>query len=184
MKKVSVIGHFADGLNYYDGQTVKTRSLYQELCSQLGENEIVAFDTHGGIKTLIRSPILVASAFKKTQNVIMLPAHNGVRVFGRLLPFFKLFFKGRKIHYVVIGGWLPELAKKSKGIAKSLMKFDGIYVETNTMRLALVNQGFDNIYVVPNFKELTPICADEMIYSVGEPHKLCTFSRISEEKGI
>ena len=184
MKKVSVIGHYAFGLNYLDGQTIKTKIVTNELCKEYGESEVLKFDTHGGAKTLLKAPIYVWKAMKNTQNIIVLPAHNGLRVFGRLLPFFKRFFKKRKIHYVVIGGWLSTILKKRKGLAKALKKFDGIYVETNTVKDVLEAQGFKNIFVMPNCKELTPVSQNELTYQKEPPYKLCTFSRVMKEKGI
>lgn len=184
MKRVSVIGHFATGLTYLDGQTIKTRILTKALTDHLGESEVLRFDTHGGVKALFRAPFFVCKALRKSKNVIMLPAHNGLRVFGRLLPFFRNFFKGRRVHYSVIGGWLPGMLEKQKGLRKALANFDGIYVETNTMKKALEDMGFSNVCVVPNCKELTPLAADELIYPKEEPYKLCTFSRVMKEKGI
>lgn len=184
MKKVAVIGHYAYGLEYLDGQTIKTKIVTKELCKVYGESEILQFDTHGGVKVLLKAPAYVWRAMKNTQNIIILPAHNGLCIFGRLLPFFKIFFKKRKIHYVVIGGWLSKILEKQKGLAKSLKKFDGIYVETNTMKQALVAQGFENIFVMPNCKELTPISRSELAYQNEAPYRLCTFSRVMKEKGI
>lgn len=184
MKKVSVIGHFAEGLDFLDGQTIKTRILAKSLCDCLGEEDVLCFDTHGGMKTLLKAPLMTYLAFKKNKNIVMLPAHNGLRVFGRLLPFFKFFFKSRKIHYAVIGGWLPKLLENKKGLAKCLKKFDGIYVETNTMKTALEAQGFDNVQVMTNCKELTPLSEGELQYQSAPPYRLCTFSRVMREKGI
>ena len=134
MKKVSVIGHFAYGLEYLDGQTIKTKIITYELIKNFGKQEVLEFDTHGRIIAFFKSLFYVISAFKKTKNIIILPAHNGLKIFGRLLSFFKKIFKNRKIHYVVIGGWLPKILEKNKGLVKTLKKFDGIYVETNTMK--------------------------------------------------
>lgn len=184
MKKVSVIGHFAFGLKYLDGQTVKTKILADELCKKFGDQEVIKFDTHGGVKTLIKSPVHTIKALKKSKNVIILPAHNGLRVFGKILPCFKVFFKNRKIHYVVIGGWLPKFLSNKKGLARSLKSFDGIYVETNTMKNELLKQGFNNVYVLPNCKDLEILSSDELVYNSKTPFKLCTFSRVMKEKGI
>lgn len=184
MKKVSIIGHYAYGLEYLDGQTIKTKIVTNELCKKYGETEVLQFDTHGGIKTLLKAPIYTWRAMKNADNIIILPAHNGLRIFGRLLPFFKTLFKKRKIHYVVIGGWLSKVLEKQKGLTKSLKKFDGIYVETNTMKMALVAKGFGNVFVMPNCKELTPLSVSDLVYQNEAPYKLCTFSRVMKEKGI
>ena len=184
MKRVSIIGHFGFGFDYLDGQTIKTKIVSDELQRQLGQDQVQRFDTHGGWKTLLKAPFQVFHALNRSSNVLIFPAHNGLRVYAPLLAFLKRFFKNRKIHYVVIGGWLSKMLEKQKGLAKSLKKFDGIYVETNTMKQALVAQGFKNIFVMPNCKELTPISISELAYQNEAPYMLCTFSRVMKEKGI
>lgn len=182
--KASIIGHFADDKNFYDGQTIKTKIIAEELQNQLGKEQVIKIDTHGGLKTLLKSPIQVFKALKKSANILMFPAHNGLRVFTPLLTITNFFFKDRKLHYVVIGGWLPEFLKKRNALASMLKKFDGIYVETNTMKKALEEQGFSNVYVMPNCKKLTVLSEEELIYPSEKPYKLCTFSRVMKEKGI
>ena len=184
MKKVTVIGHFGFGLEYLDGQTIKTKILAEELERRFGEAEVIKIDTHGGVKALIKAPFQVVKAFHQSKNIIMLPAHNGLLVYGRLLAYGKKIFQSRKIHYAVIGGWLSSYLTKRKGLSKCLRNFDGIYVETNTMRNALKKQGFDNLYVMPNCKKLTILSDEQLVYSIKEPYKLCTFSRVTKEKGI
>lgn len=184
MKKVAVIGHFAHGLKYLDGQTVKTKTIAYELTKMYKDKDIVSFDTHGGAKTLIKAPWYVIKSLRCAKNVIILPAHNGLRVFGRLLPLFKKVFRKRKIFYIVIGGWLPRKLKQEQSLARALKKFDGIFVETNTMKDALINLGFANVSVIPNFKELSILAEDKLVYPKEVPYKLCTFSRVMKEKGI
>lgn len=184
MKRVCILGHFAFGRTAVNGQTIKTQIVTDELVRQLGDNEVQMVDTHGGVKTLLKAPFQVFSSFKTAKNVIILPAHNGVRVYGRLLPLFRGLFKDRKIHYVVIGGWLPGFLKGRGGLAAALKKFDGIYVETSSMKTALEKIGFDNVYVMPNCKQLAVLSEDELIYTRSAPYRLCTFSRVMKEKGI
>ena len=184
MKKAAIIGHFAFGHNAADGQTVKTKILAAELERRFGKDEIESIDTHGGIKTLVKAPIITLGALRGATNVIMMPAHNGVRVFGRLLPLFKGLFSGKRIHYVVIGGWLPELVKSEKGLSRCLKKFDFIHVETTAMKMALEAQGFENVSVLPNFKNLKPVESKTPAGSFAQPYRLCIFSRIMREKGI
>jgi len=85
---------------------------------------------------------------------------------------------------MVIGGWLPQFLLKRKGLTKTLKTFDGIYVETSTMKSALEAQGFENVFVMPNCKKLTVLSEDELVYSSEAPYRLCTFSRVMKEKGI
>lgn len=183
MKKVCIIGHFGHGENLLNGQTVKTKIVTKEIVKELGKKEVFCIDTRGGVKALMSAFRQALTALKYHKNIIIMPAENGLRIFAPLLVLLNLLFH-RKLHYVVIGGWLPEFLKKRKKLTKALMSFDGIYVETNTMRKALEIQGFNNVYVMPNFKDLNILKESELVYHHTEPYRLCTFSRVMKEKGI
>lgn len=183
-KTVAVIGHFAFGEECADGQTVKTKIVTEALSSHLGAKEILKIDTAGGKITLFKSPFQVIKAMRSAKNVLIFPAHNGLRIYVPLLSFFSKIFRKRHLHYAVIGGWLPRFLQTRKRLAAQLKSFDGIYVETETMKKALEQQGFSNIFIVPNCKELMALEPKDIAFSQGEPYKLCTFSRVMREKGI
>lgn len=183
MKKAAIIGHFGFGLNCLDGQTVKTKIIADQLCKIYGGDKIIKYDTHGSLKSLLKAPFVCLSAMLKSKNVIILPAHNGLRIYAPLLSFIKKFSK-TKLHYVVIGGWLPEMLGNKPHLEKCLKKFDAIYVETVVMKKALQDKGFKNVTVMPNCKDLTILKEDKLVYTTGQPYKLCTFSRVMKEKGI
>lgn len=182
--KTSVFGHFGEENTLLNGQTIKTNIVTEALCDLLGKEQVLKFDTSGGKKQLLKVPFQVVKAMKSSDNVIIFPAHNGLRVYAPLLRAFSVFFKQRKLHYVVIGGWLPQFVSKRKLLKRILKKFDGIYVETNTMKSALEKQGFENIFIMPNCKKLKVLKESELVYPKGAPYKLCTFSRVMKEKGI
>ena len=184
MKKVSVIGHFAVGHQYLNGQTIKTKIVTGELERVLGSDQVGIVDTHGGPKTLLKAPFQVVNTLRDSKNIVILPAKNGLRVYAPLLAVCSRFFRNRKLHYAVIGGWLPQFLKTRKLLAKFLKNFDCIYVETNTMKSALEQQGFSNVYVTPNCKDLTILSEAELVFCEQEPYRLCTFSRVMREKGI
>lgn len=182
---LSVIGHFGFGRNFSDGQTIKTKIITKELDKNFGESEVLKIDTHGAkLISLLKAPFQAVKALKRANNVIIFPAHNGVKIFVPLLTFFRKFFKKRKLHYVVIGGWLPEFLKNKPKLTKKLKKFDYIYVETTTMQNALAEQEVANVVVMPNCKNLKILDASELVYPNGVPYRLCTFSRVMKEKGI
>lgn len=183
MKKVCVIGHFGLGEELLNGQTIKTKIVTKELERQLGKKQVMKIDTHGGIKVLVRLPFQVLSALKNCKNVIILPAHNGLRIITPLLSVENKLFR-RRLHYVVIGGWLPNFVDSKKILRRQLKRFNHIYVETSTMKITLQKQGFKNISIMPNCKELHILDESELVYNTSEPFKLCTFSRVMKEKGI
>lgn len=183
MKKVCILGHFAFGQNLLNGQTVKTKIVSEELDKIFPDN-VVKIDTCGGIKTLIKAPFHVFKALKSSENVVIFPAHRGLRVYAPLLSVMKPLFRKRKLHYAVIGGWLASFLNKKPFLKRSLKKFHGIYVETSTMKKALEELGFKNIVIMPNCKELPIIEKEDLASPSSEPYKLCTFSRVMREKGI
>lgn len=183
MKKVCIIGHFAFNKQMLDGQTIKTINIYKALVDELGKDNVSCIDTHGGKKIL---PMLffrsVVAAFNH-KNIIMLPAHNGIKFFAPLLALLSKV-TSCKMHYVVIGGWLCTFLREHQWLIDKLKCFAGIYVETSSMKANLEALGFTNVFVMPNFKYLHILQPEELVYQHEEPFKLCTFSRVMKEKGI
>lgn len=184
LKTVCVLGHFAEGKTLLNGQTIKTKIVTEELQRQFGESDVVKIDTHGGWKTLLKAPFQAFRALKKAENVIIFPAHNGVRIYVPLLALLRKLFRGRKLHYSVIGGWLPEFLESHKRLVKRLRAFDGIYVETEMMKKKLEEQGLKNASVIPNCKKLEILDAGKVKTTENPPYRVCTFSRVMKEKGI
>ena len=183
MKKIGICGHFAFGKNCLDGQTVKTQIVMNELEKVFGREQIDVLDTAGAKTNIPGQIIQLLKLLKKCENVIILPAHNGVRVFAPILAIANKFRK-KKLHYIVIGGWLPEFVQKRRWLAIALKKFDYIYAETKTMKEKLERQGFTNIVLMPNCKYLHILKSEELVFCDAPPYKLCTFSRVMKEKGI
>lgn len=179
MKRVGIIGHFGIGLNLANGQTIKTK-IVTEAVERYSEEEALIVDAHGGIKAIF--PVILGSlnALKKCKNVILMLTENGLKVSVPILYFFNKFFK-RRLHYVVVGGWLPVFLKEKKVLSKCIKSFYMIYVETQNMKTALEKMGFVNVVVMPNCKKLEIVSE---LYICNKPYKLCTFSRVMKEKGI
>lgn len=184
MRIVGVIGRFENHTNQLSGQIVKTKIIIEELERVFGKERVRRFDTRGGLKTLLKAPRIVNRAFYSSANVIIMPAQNGLRVFAPLCAYWKSKRPKTKLFYIVIGGWLPEFLDRHRFLEKPLKTFDGIYVETSTMKKALEAKGYHNVAVMPNCKNLRILTEDELVYSTAEPLRLCTFSRVMKEKGI
>ena len=183
MSKVCVIGHFGYGYDLLNGQTIKTKNITKALNEEYGLENVGTIDTHGGISKL---PIIIFKtilASYRYKNIIMLPAHNGIKFFTPLLALLSKV-TSCKMHYVVIGGWLCTFLREHQWLIDKLKYFNGIYVETNSMKGDLEEIGFTNVFVMPNFKHLHILKPEELVYQYEEPFKLCTFSRVMKEKGI
>ena len=181
--KLCIIGHFAFGKNLLNGQTIKTKTITKELEMQLGVDKVTKIDTHGGAKDLPKITIQLISAFKNCENIVIFPAHNGIKVFVPLCNALNKVFR-RKLHYVVIGGWLPSFLKDKDRLRKGVNRFTGVYVETSTMQNALNKIGITNTYLLKNFKDIKVLSESELTYQHEKPYRICTFSRVMKEKGI
>lgn len=182
MKKVIIIGAFANGYNLLQGQTVKTRIIADEIENKYGSNQVGRIDTYGTLNHII-CLFKCALAFFRYNNIIMMPGINGLKIFGPWLAMWnKIFY--RKLHYIVIGGWLDNCLNDNPRLERALHEFHEIYVETQKMMNALQKRGFTNISILPNCKNLKILNKDELIYTNTEPYHLVTFSQVLKEKGI
>lgn len=184
MKKLAIIGHFGFGTESLDGQTIKTKELARALCERFGEHMVLEVDTHSWKKNPLRFTKQVYQTVNKAENVLIMPDQNGLRVITPLLVFARKRNAKCKLCYSVIGGWLAPFLKKREWLKNQLKTFEKIYVETDTMKKDLEQQGFSNVQIMPNCKELRVLKPEELTYSYMEPYKLCTFSRVLREKGI
>lgn len=182
-KKVAICGHFGFGKDLLNGQTIKTKIITNELEEKLGKLNVEKIDTHDGLKRL---PIIFLKSFKafiKSQDIIIMPATNGLKVIVPMYFFLNVIFR-KKLHYIVIGGWLDKYLNKHKFIEKMLKKFRYIYIETTSTKKKLEKRGFENLCIMPNCKKLEIINSNDIVYYNSEPYKVCIFSRIVKEKGV
>ena len=184
MKTCLIVGKFAMKENILDGQTVKCKTIYDELVKKYGQENISYIDTYGWKKRPIKLFFNCFKGAKQYNNVIIMPAHNGVKIFSSLFSFLKKLFH-TKIHYIVIGSWLFNVTQESKRIQKSLLKFDTIFVETKKLKGNLEKSGFKNIVLMRNYKNLKVIeFKKDNLYKNKDVLNLCIFSRINKEKGV
>ena len=178
--KIGILGHFARGTALCDGQTVKTRNIEQAL---IAKGDVVGtVDSYRWKKHPCSFFFKIVKLILKNDVIVMLPDAGGIKVYPYLV---NLFARKKKVKiYSVIGGWLPDFLEKNEKIKRQLLKFDHILVETRTMQTRLLCQGFSNVAVVPNFKNIVPLSEEEIIYDHKQPFRFCIFSRIMREKGI
>lgn len=183
MKTVSIIGHFALNRESLNGQTIKTKVITSQLKEVFGNGNVGIYDTHGGITALLKLPYTALSSLTCSLNTVIMPAQNGIKVIPAFLVMFNIIFR-RRIHYVVIGGWLPDVLKNRPFLRTTMRKLHMIYVETLSMKRELEAMGVANVTVMPNCKHLDIVHEEDLQTDFRAPFKLCTFSRVTKEKGI
>lgn len=182
MRRVGVIGCFDFG-KPVGGQQVKTQIIGKELKQQFGDDEVVFYDTQGKWRFILRMPFVVLTTLLKHKNIVFMPGDKGLRIMVPLLIVLNFLFR-RKLHYVVIGGWLPELLERYPIHRFLLKRIDCIYAETGLMKAQLEAVGFHNTRVMQNCKPLDILEPSELPVFHSTPYPLCTFSRVIKSKGI
>ena len=183
MKKVGLIGYYSLKEELVNGQTIKSKLVYNSLGKKLGDQQVLLCDYSDWKK---RIPIVGYNVFRlflHCNNIIMLPARNALKYLTPALLLVNKIFK-RRLHYFVVGGWLIETLKDNPDLIKPLQKFDGIYVELHGMEETLKDLGFKNVIFVNKFRDIKILHETEINSSNNPPFKFCIFSRIMKEKGV
>ena len=179
-RKIAIIGHFGANQNILDGQTIKTKILYEEL-KKATNWDIKKIDTYYKKKNPLK---LILDTFKclvSTKDIIVLLSGNGMRIYFPILSFFAKVFH-TNVYHDVIGGNLDHYVSKYPKFKNYLNSFRVNWVETEGMKKKLQLQGIRNCEVMPNFKRLKIV--ENYNTEFSEPYRFCIFSRVMKEKGI
>lgn len=180
--KFGICGAFDFDEKTTGGQSTKTREFYLELVNYIGKKNIMLLESTAYKDNPIRFFCNFIRLLRHCEQVILFPAQNGIRVMAPIICHIKRF-ASCKIHYNVIGGWLPRILTKNTRLRKQLKSFDTILVETAVMQRALEDMGLTNVHQLQNFKRLERISVRQ-IRKVRYPVEICYFSRILRKKGI
>ena len=178
---VAIVGHGALGSQRVDGQILRTRLVIDEMRHRLGEERVRVVDT-GSMRTRgLRIAYDLLRAGATCRDLIVMPNTRGLRAF---LPIYARWArKGRpRVHYLVVGGWLPRVVKERPGTVGALRHFQGVYVQSNRMVRELERLGLRNVHLLPNFRRF----ARERPRSrgCGDPLRFVFLSRIMPDKGV
>ncbi|KEQ28920.1 hypothetical protein N180_15335 [Pedobacter antarcticus 4BY] len=148
---VLVIGYFGFKNNQIDGQTIKTRNIYDLIVQESPELNIEFYDT----QEFQSSKFSIFTAIGKlllTRKVVYLPGQNNLKHF---YPIIDVIQKIKKfgIVYIAVGGWLNDFLLKNPSMVKSFKKFDGILVESDALKNLLIsNFNLIQADVLTNFR--------------------------------
>lgn len=181
-RKIGIIGHFGGNANILDGQTIKTKILYEELSKET-DWEIIKVDTYYKKKNPAKLFIDTFRCLFRTKDIMVLLSGNGMKFYFPILNFFAQIFH-TNIYHDVIGGNLDIYVSKYPKFKKYLNSFKINWVETAGIKRKLEKQGIENCEVMPNFKRLSIASIDKSIEEFSEPYRFCMFSRVMKEKGI
>ena len=182
-KGIAVIGRVAKDVELLDGQTVKTRVLYEELCNRFPGHSVITVDTYRYGK---RFPVILVNlirAFLHSKHIFVLLSRNGRTYLFPVITGLNRLFR-RHLYHDVIGGALPKEAAASPSLRKQLGRFEVNWVETVQMKEALQEVGVTNVEILHNFKRLPILIPNQLSLEREEPYIFTMFSRVVREKGM
>lgn len=179
--RVFICGYFGYDPEQNDGQTIKTR-LVRNVFEAIPDTGVTWFDTQKIKSAFVSSCFAIVKKAAKADCIVMLPGENGLKFIFPLLYLISIF-KSSKVIYIVIGGWLPIITRKSPIVSLLLRKINKIMVETQLMKKDLESQKFTNVTVLNNFKPLVDLSAEQPTVE-NVTFKIVFVSRILKEKGI
>ena len=179
--KIGIIGHFGGKKTFNDGQTIKTKTLYEALIRK--NFDVLKVDTY----YIKHNPIIFLWKFFislfSTKKYIILLSSNGRRVMFPIMYVCIKIFKKEIYHYAIGGRLARELNEYPKW-KKYVSSFNGNWMESRKL-VGLVNdEGILNAKYIPNFKSLIPLNSSELGFTKAEEFTFCIFSRVMKEKGV
>ncbi|MFC3285510.1 glycosyltransferase family 4 protein [Litchfieldella rifensis] len=178
--KICLIGNLGGAGPGQNGQILRTRLVAAELQKRLGCDRVHCIDTHDFSTRPLAKLLDIQHGFRDSEQVIIMPAERGLTY---LLPFY-LYWRRRysvSVHYLVVGGWLPEFIDRHPRLVRGLRKLDSLHVQSFRMVESLKSLGFDNLRWLPNFRDFPT--QRPLSSGVGEPLRLVFLSRMIPEKG-
>ena len=180
-KRILVLGYFGYFNNQLDGQTVKTRNIYELLLLKISDKiSIYIFDTQA-FKYSKLSIFNMLWKVCRCNKLVYLPAQNNLKYLFPIL-YILCWLKRSEILYFVVGGWLVEFLKSKKMHAILLSKIRAILPEGQDLTSALkLNYRFKNVIAFPNFRiqSFTPTFVQN-----NAIFRIVFMARIMKMKGI
>lgn len=180
MRKILLLGAFGYREQRLNGQTIKTRNIYELLGRNCLNYDIDYFDTQE-VKYSKRSLFLMLQKILSCNILIYLPAHSNLKFFFPIV-FILSKLKSISIIYVVVGGWLADFLKKLPLHVFFLKRIEKILVETNLLKNRLEKEyNFSTVEILHNFRynNFTPTITLE-----NKSLRLVFMARINKLKGL
>ena len=178
---ILVIGYFGYLNNQLDGQTIRTRSIYELLDKNIDNNiKLNFFDTQQ-FKANKLYLFKLIYLLLKSNLVFDIAAHNNIKYLF-ILIFFICKLKRTKLNIVAVGGWLSNFIQDKPLHQQLLSRVNNLFVQTENLSRSLKNNyNFSNVVVLNNFRNVEyPVISS----SVNHVLKLVFFARVQPMKGV
>ena len=178
--KLGIIGVAGSGARFATGQAVKIRTLRKWFADKYGEDQVMLANIDSAKKHPIRVLNNMRRAFRQCKNVLFMPGQN-IEIFAPVASFLNRRYK-RDIQYIVTGGDLAEVLKRKPFLTKYIAGYAGTHVQSVKLRDELKELGVARAQYLPNCRDYVP--AVPFDHWTQKPIRVCTYSRVTKEKGI
>lgn len=180
--RIGIIGRVADGIDMYDGQTVTTRIIRNELENRLNTS-VYCVDTYDYKHHIFRCLRRSFGCLFKCEHIFILLSNNGRRFFLPFLYFTNKIFH-RRIYHRMIGGLFGENVRQHPRWVKYLNSFVVNLAEGSSQVEALKKAGVKNVVETYTFRNAQIVSEKDFPIYACPPFRFCTFSRVTKSKGI
>ena len=178
--KLSIIGVAGEGARFATGQAVKIRTLRKWFAEKYGEGEVAIANIDSAKRHPLRVLNNIRKALKGSTNVLFMPGQN-IEIFAPVVTVLNKLYRCH-IQYIVTGGDLAEVLKRKPFLIPYIAAYDGTHVQSVTLRDELRALGIDRAEYLPNCRDYVPAVAYD--HWADDPVRVCTYSRVTKEKGI
>lgn len=179
-KKIGIIGVAGEGERFATGQAVKCRTLRAWFENRYGADQVLFANIDSAKKHPLRVLNNMLRALRQCENIIFMPGQN-IEVFAPVLRILNLPYK-RRVQYIVTGGDLAEVLKRRPRLLGSIAGFDGTHVQAVELMNELREMGVPRAQYLPNCRDYVPAVPRDAWKE--EPLRVCTYSRVTKDKGI
>lgn len=182
--KIGLIGRIDPQRTLMDGQTVKTRTIYELLLEAYGADDVVTVDTRNYRHEPVRVMLELKRCLANCDSIMALLSSGGRKALFPILAH-EARRRDKRIYHNLIGGHLAEdVASDGSGmLAGYLRSFEVNWVESEALVKQLAELGIPNAEYLPNFKLLPKVEPFEE-YHRDTPCRFVMFSRVQPEKGV
>lgn len=175
--KIFFAGHYAEDQAKFDGQTLRTRLLRNELFNRLPTHVIQCLDTARPSPSKVLALLV---GLVRCQDALVLPNSRGILF---LMPVYALaaLLRITRVHFLVVGGWLPDFLRSRPVLQWFVRQCSSVHVQTERMRNELARMNI-SAHLMVNFRYFEQVHPPK-IYS-GTGLRLVFLSRIMPEKGL
>lgn len=178
-KQILVFGYFGYVTNQLDGQTVKTRAIY-DLVKSRSSSE-TAFADSQEFRHNFKSIIGFLKDIMRCDKLLWLPAQNNLKYLFPAIWIMSKIFRF-DIIYIVVGGWLSLFLENMPFHRNKLKRIKAILLENRLSVQELQSKySFGNLDLIPNFRETAP---KPKIRENSGVLKLVFMARVNKMKGL